>query len=464
MADISISALGARQQKQVENARVALDLGNFEYAIDACGEVLKVCPASLITRQIQRVALLRQAESSSHFATKIRGWVVLLLGLRRRSQQPEGLIEFATKILVADPKNVRALKWLAQAANELKLPDTVVFALEAVRELRPDDLENGLALGFALLNAGRSADALRRAEIILKVRPVDADAQDLLRRASVAQTERDGKWTATPTAQAQVKAEQSAAAPVGLAAEVVTPGDWTQRLIDEALARVAEEPEKLAHYLSLIDGYRRLGRRDQALDWIRKARARNVSGADVTLDEQESELQTSMLEQRFHEAESMLARSPNDEELQVRCATTRAEWLAFRIAQSRRTLQRNPTEAGTRKALAALYLETENIDLAIAEYEQIEGNPEVRIAALIGLGRAFKRKKLFDQAIERFAAAKRELGAMDDAKKDVIYELGGCLLLKGEVDAAMVEFKSIHNDDVGVHEFVNKLGRLQSPG
>jgi pentatricopeptide repeat protein len=355
---------------------------------------------------------------------------------------------FVSAVLATDPTNLWALRALASASSKLGWLEITVFALEAVRELRPDDLENALALGTALLATGRHEDALKVADRALKSLPLDARAQDLMRRASIEQAERTGGWSTHAATELSGRADATLQnSPVTPTAQIVTPGDWTQRLIDEALARLAEQPDNLAHYVSLVNGYRRLGRWDQALDWIRKARARKVSGADVALEEHETELRALLLEHRYKEAESMLARSQDDPELQTRCATAREAWLTFRISESRRALECSPTDVIARQTLAGLYLEKGEIDLAIAEYQQNENVPTARIPALVGLGRAFKRKKHFDQAIERFTTAKRELVVMDDVKKDVIYELGGCLLLKGEIDAAMAEFKSIHEGE-----------------
>lgn len=440
-------ALGPKQQKLAENARAALELGNLDYAIEACQDILAECPGATSIRRLQRVALLRRAGSANTFTARLRGWLLILAGARRAKQNAEQLITFAGTVLTVDPKNVRALGWLAEAAQALSLPETAVFALEAVRELRPEDWENALALGAALIEIGRPGDALQLADSVLKLRPVDAAAQDLMRRASVAQTIHDGSWASSPAPRDQLASKPVVALsrPV---ADVVTPWDWTQRLIDEALERIKEEPENLTHYRTLVNGYRRLGRWEQGLDWIRKARALGLGAGDVALDREEEELQAMTLERRFREAEAMLARARDDEDARERWTKARSEWLGFRISQCRSTLHLNAGDHATRHALAKLQLELGEADLAIAEYHQIEAVPEFRVSALIGLGRALKRKRRFNDAIEYFSAAKHELVGMDDVRRDIIYELGGCLLLKGDIDGAMAEFKSIHSNPV----------------
>jgi predicted Zn-dependent protease len=105
--------------------------------------------------------------------------------------------ERADKLLAADPTSVTAWKLLAGTAAQLGWLETAVFAREAVRELAPHDEPNLIALGEALLSLGRPETALAVAEEILRRRPVDGPAQNLMRQASVAQTMAKGNWEKT---------------------------------------------------------------------------------------------------------------------------------------------------------------------------------------------------------------------------------------------------------------------------
>ena len=109
-------------------------------------------------------------------------------------KDPAKQLETAEAFLAKDPTSVPALKMLAEAATGLGYLETVAFALDAVRELEPDNRPNMLALGDALLAAGKPVDALKIADEILRDRPSDAEAQSLMRKASVAQTVTKHNW------------------------------------------------------------------------------------------------------------------------------------------------------------------------------------------------------------------------------------------------------------------------------
>ncbi len=463
MAEIPVSTLDGRQQKLVENARVALERGNLDYTVEACAQVLKAAPACVAVRRLQRVAQLRQFQAKNRFMAKAMGGLTATPFLFGGKKNPTQAFENAEKLLAVDPTNVAALKNLGEAARELEWPETAVFAFEAARELQPADREILLAVGEAWLAAGRPAEALRAADAILKTRPVDAEAQKLMRQASIAQTMTKGNWETAATFREKLKDEAQAVS-LEQAAKVVTSAEMTQRLLDEARARVEAEPGNLNHYRTLVNGCRQLGRTDEALRWVRRAREQRGAAADVSLEKQESELQVQLLEAGLKAAETALAAAPEDRGAQQRREQLRGELAAFRLAEAQRTVERYPNDFAARQALGALLLESGKTDLAIAQFQQAQKNPQVRVAALVGLGRAFKAKKLFDLAVAQFTTAKRELGVMDETKKDVIYELGSCLEAMGNAEAAIAEFKAVYSEDIGFRDVAEKINAYYARG
>jgi len=107
-------------------------------------------------------------------------------------------------------------------------------------------------------------------------------------------------------------------------------------------------------------------------------------------------------------------------------------------------------------------LEGNQVDAAIAQFQQAQKGPPVRIASLVGLGRCFKAKKLYDLAVAQLNTAKNDLSSMDDTKKDVIYELGVCFELMGKPDRAIEEFKIIYSEDIGFRDVADKINAFYS--
>lgn len=463
MAEVPIAALDPRQRKMVENARVALERGNFDYAIEVTTAVLKAVPGCLAARKLQRVAQLRQARATrSGFMAKVSSGLStapFLFGSGRKD--PGRLLEAAEASLARDPFNVAALKLLAEAAQGLGLLETAAFALDAVREIEPANRANLLALGEAWFAAGFMAEALKTADEILRLDPLHPEAQALMRKASVAQTVAKVGWEKTGTFREKLRTEPASVAPVeggGLPNSAAT----TRTALAEALAAAGREPQNLNHYRTVAQVHRQLGNLDAALEWIRQARQQPAGRTDPTLEKLESELTTAVFEQRAGMAGAAAAAAPGDAALEAQFAAARAELAAFKLAEARRAVERYPNDAAARYTLGALLFEAGEIDGAIAQFQQAQKGAPVRIASLVGLGRCFKAKRLYDLAVVQLSAARAELGPMDDLKKEITYELGLCHESLGRPDAAIAEFKAVYSEDIGFRDVAEKINAFFS--
>jgi tetratricopeptide (TPR) repeat protein len=455
MPEVSVAALDPRHQKLIENARVALDRGNFDYVLEVTAQVLRSQPGCLPVRKLQRVAQLRQhrAKNTGFMGKALSGLSAtpFLLGSKK---DPSKQLESAETLLAKDPTSVPALKMLAEAAAGLGLPETAAFALDAVRELEPENRTNLLALGEAWLNAGKPTEALKIADEILRTKPTDAEGQNLMRKASVAQTVTKHNWDNSTTYRDKLRNEGQAVS-LEQAAKVKIGDVMSRRLLDENLARVAKEPNNVTHYRSVVQAYRSMGDLEEALHWARQAR--DCAGWDAALAKEESALAIAVLESRVHDAETLLVTAPTDAAAKAKLEIARQELADFKLSEARRTVELYPNDYPARHQLGTLLLELGLIDAAIAQFQQAQKGPPVRVASLIGLGRCFKAKRLYDLAVAQLSLAKAELGAMDDTKKDVIYELGACFELMGRPEAAIEEFKVVYSEDIGFRDVAEKI-------
>lgn len=457
MPETPVTALDPRQQKLIDNARIALGRGQHDYALDACTQVLRGAPGCLPVRRLQRVAQLKLFREKAPLMARALGGFSAAPFMFSGKQEPAKTLESAEALLAKNPTSVPALKMLAEAAAGLAMPETVAFALDAIRELEPDNRANLLALGEAWLAAGKAAEALKIADAMLRTKPADADAQALMRKASVAQTVTKGNWDAKGTFRDKLRDEAEAVS-LEQAAKVFTSTEMTQRLIDEAKTRAAAEPGNLNHHRALVQGYRQLGNLAEALVWTRLARQQPAGAADTTLEKQESELQTALLDARLSKAESAVDAASGDAAgLAENVVVAKTELAAWRLGEAKRSVERYPNDFPARLALGELLLAAGQVDAALVQFQQAQKGPPVRIAALVGLGRGFRAKKIYDLAVTQFKTAKAELGPLDEMKKNVIYELGLCLELMGRRDEAIAEFKTIYGEDIGFRDVGEKI-------
>lgn len=462
MPEIPVSSLDPRVQKQIENSQIALQRGNFDYVLDVTAQVLKTAPGCLPVRRLQRVAQLRQLGTKNKLFAKAFGSVTqagFLFGGGKKD--PTKTLETAEKMLASDPTSVPALKLLAEAAQALDMPETVVFAWEAVHELSPSDREALLNFGEACLVAKRPQDALKAADQLLKLKPQDGDALSLMRKAAIAQTTEKGNWDDKGSFRDKLKDEAQATL-LEQASKIVTSEEVTFKLVEEALERLKAQPDNLNHYRSVVDGYKKLNRLEEALDYVRKARELPSGAADTTLGKQESELQSAILERRIKNLETQASEAPGNVELAAALAKAKSDFASTQLVEAKAYVERYPNDYAARFTLANIYFESGDHQSAIANYQQAQKNPKVRIQALAGMGKSLKARKMFDLAIAQFQTAKSELPVMDDLKKDVIYQLAECYEGMGKKTEAITEYKIIYSEDIGFRDVADKINAFYS--
>jgi len=461
MQEVSLTSLDLRLQKQVENAQVALQRGNFEYVFEVTSQVLKQAPGCLPVRRLQRAAIIRQNESKNMLVAKAFGSMTMAGFLFSNKKDPVKAIEAAEKMLHVDPHNITALKSMADAANSLGLMETAAFSWECIREAQPKDHDTLVHLAEAYLAAKMNKEAVKVADELLKLRPQDGDALALMRKASVAQTMDKGNWESQVSFRSKLK-DENLATSLEQASKVVTSTEMTERLIDEAKVRLAAEPANVNHFRSIIDGYRRLNDPASALEYVKQVRQVPSAAGDATFEKLQNDLTIAVIEARLKDAEAALAADPENAALKDAAVATKGELAKARLDDAKSYVERYPNDYAARFTLANLLLEAGDHQGAIGNFQQAQKSPKVRVPALAGMGRALKARRMFDLAVQQFQTAKGEIPTMDDLKKDIIYQLAECYEGMGRQEDAINEFKLIYSEDIGFRDVADKINAFYS--
>ena len=464
MPDVTVSSLDARLQKQVENAQIALQRGNLDYVLDVAPQVLKAAPGCLPVRKLLRTAQLKTQASKSKFGAKMFGSVTQAGFLFGSGKEPAKMMENAEKLLASDPSSLPALKLMAEAAASLGFPETSVWAWECAHESQPNDIEIMLKLGEGYLTIKKPKEALRVADLILKVNSNDGNALSLMRRASVVETTNKGNWEDQKGSFRDKLKDEASVISMEQASKVVTSEEMTLRLIEESKGRHAQQPDNLDHIRAVMEGYRKLNNLTEAIVWIRKARALPNGKADVTLEKLENDMQIAQLEAEVKELEASLATTPADSALQAQLEKAKVGLAATRLADAKSYVERYPNDFEGRFTLANLYVGLKDYGNASANYQQALKSPKVRVPSLIGMGKALKARKMFDLAVAQLQNAKTETTNMDDTKKDAIYELADCYEKMGKKEEAMAEYKILYGEDMGYRDVSAKIEAFYAGG
>ena len=464
MEEIALKDLDTRLQKQIENARKAVDK-NPSYAVDILSNILSRHPACLearkILRQAQQRATKGKAKGLGGLLSKMTSIPFTMGSESKIKKDPAKAIESAEQILNANPENVTGHKILAAAAEELKLYSTAVFAYEAVRQIDPKNTENIKALMSVYIQTGQSEEAIRIGEAAYRANPADDEVQALIKKASVEQTMEKGRWEEDKSFRDKLKDEDESQK-LEQAGRAKTGESGLRALIEEAKKGVEAEPDNMNFYREIASNYRKLEDYDSALEWVGKARQLEAGRADVNLERLVGTLKREKMQKAILVVEKRLESNPQDASAQAELEKLRAEERAFRLEQCEGLVQRYPNEYSYRYELGELYFEDGETDKAIKELQMALRSPKVRVGALILLGKAYLAKGFHDLAAEQLTTAKSEIPGMTDQKKDVLYELGSAYEQQGDMDKAMVEFKALYGADISYRDVAQKIDAFYS--
>lgn len=458
--ETSIADLDPRLQKQLENAEKAIGKGNPSYAVDVCSGVLKRHPECLEVRKLMRRAQIHltagRSKGMTRFLSKVTTAPFMMKSDSLIEKDPVAAMEQAEKLINSNPANTAAHRMLGKAAAKVGYVETAVFAFETALEFAPDSVDTSIALADALIEARRAKEAIVIGDRLLKKNPALAAAQELIRRASVAVSMEKGKWEGDSSFRENL-ADETEAVRLEQAARVANDEETLLNLIKDLKRKIEAQPENINYYRDVARNFRKLGRFDDALEWVAKARQQPTGRADTTLERLESDLRNKALEAKQAEIEEKLAQNPDDEGLKKDLENLRRENLQIRLKAAADLVERYPNDYAARYEYGLLLLENGDLDAAIEQFQKSQRNPKVRLRSLLNLGRAYKAKRFFDMAVDQLASAKKELTVMDDLKKETIYELAGAYEGMEKVDQAIEEYKIIYANDIGYRDVADKI-------
>lgn len=464
MEEIPLKELDKRLQKQVENARKAIEK-NPSYALDILSNISTRNPACLdvrkLLRQAQQGALKGKSKGLGGFLSKVTKIPFGIGNDSKVKKDPEKAMETAEQMLRTDPGNVAAHRMLGMAAEAMKLYSTAAFAYDSIREIEPKNSDNIKALMSVYITMGQNEEAIRVGEAAYRANPADDEVQAMIKKASVEQTMEKGRWEEDKSFRDKLK-DEGESQKLEQAGRAKTGESGLRSLIEEAKKAVAEEPGNMNHYRDIASNYRKLGEYDNALEWVGKARELEAGRADVNLERLVGTLEREKMQKAIAEIESRLEEKPNDADAQTKLERLRLEERAFRLKQCESLVQRYPNEYSYRYELGELYFEDEETDKAIKELQMAQRSPKVRIASLILLGKAYLQKGFHDLAAEQLTTAKDEITSMTEQKKDVLYQLGTSYEKQGDMDKAMAEFKALYGADISYRDVAEKIDAFYS--
>jgi len=185
--------------------------------------------------------------------------------------------------------------------------------------------------------------------------------------------------------------------------------------------------------------------------------AHSLSTGDFALATKASKMKDNAIESDLKQLEAAVAADPGNEELKAALESRRADRLAEQVREAQRRVDQNPTDPQLRYELGSALYRSGDHSAAIPHLQQATRNPHIRTKVLLLLGRTFKAKGMFDLSIKQLSDALADLHAMDNTKKEVLYEKGLIHEEMGDKDAALDCFKQIYEVDYGYRDVAQRV-------
>ena len=432
---------------------------NYDYALALCCQVLEKEPGFFECRKTLRSVQARKAAAANKgFFKKMMSGAGSSPQIAKAkislSKNPAEAMAIAEQVLNNDGGNSSAHRIIVDAAMALDLPQTAVLSLETMVRNSPKD--KVLVVEFAnqvAATGGRADVAEKFLDELIRTTPYDPELQQAQKNLSAHKTLDEGGYNALEGGEGSyrdVLRNKEEAVSLEQEARVQKTEDVAERLIGEYEARLQAEPGNLKIVRSLAELYTQKAQYDRALEYYQRIQSSDLGG-DATIDRAVAEVTVRRFEQQLSQLD------PAAEDLAEQTARLQAAKDDYKLAECQKRAEKYPTDMAIRFELGQLYFQAGKISEATGEFQKAQQNMHKRFAAMSYLAQCFARRNMNDSAVRTLQNAIKEKAALDDEKKDLIYNLGCVFEKMGKKAEAIEQFLVLYESDVNYRDVGAKV-------
>lgn len=448
--EITAADLPKQLSDYVAKADAAIQQDNHGYAVKLLQAVVKTEPRFVEGRQRLRDSQMKVAGPPKKKGLLGGGGLKMKLSGQAK-KDPVGVMETIEKELEKDPYNAAANDLLFDCALRANMLNTAAFALETVRKGTPNNTKLLHKLAEFYLNRGMPEKAAEVYKDIVKVDSSDTDAikgeKDATAQASMQRSQdASGNFSKKDDAETLALEKDSRAAMTR---------DQLEEKRDDLIGRYSDDVNNIEVVKQLAAVYEQLEdweMAQQMFEW-----AFSLSPGDVALKNRATNMKDRASESELADLKERVEANPDDEEAKAKLEEYEMGRISEMVEERTKRVEQNPTDPHLRFDLGqALYRAGEYSD-AIPHLQQATRNPHIRTKVLLLLGRTFDAKGMHDMAVKQLSDANADLQAMDNTKKEILYELG---LIHDKMDdkaAALECFKQIYEVDYGYLDVAKRV-------
>ena len=323
------------------------------------------------------------------------------------AQKPETIFQACVDALKSNPWDIDTLISAGKSCQDLDHLKSALVYFQSAVDADPNHIGANTACCMALREVADFEAALACVHRILKQRPDDREAKQLLQKITIERTIHKGKY-ATGTSRDIVESiGKTIPETEDVMGRTLTVGDQIER-------RIAKNPKDTANYVELARWYYTQHDPDKAEESY--ARAVNVSNNDPKMVELLLEAQKKRLHIKALRLKEEYEGEPN-EKLKAIFLAARNRYDAKSMELAEHRVKHYPKHAGYRFDYGILLQRDEQVNEAIAEFQIAKTDPDLAGDCLLELGRCFQMIRQYKLAMTHYHEAVQVLASGENKKK-----------------------------------------------
>lgn len=431
--------------------------GNHKYAIDLFGGLLRRNPGVSEVRERLRASQLAAIGGGAVWWRTLLAFVIVPKHRFNASQALKAgkygeALYHAELAMTFNPTSVPACLLLADMAEAASCGPLLLQTLEWAVRYNPNSIPLLERLALANKGYGDPRRAVQCYQKLAQMQPHVMKWNESAKQTG-ALVALDSGWNEIARGESDFRSairDKDTAARLEQADRISKTESGLAQLLTEQLAKIAADPS-IGNYQKLGQLYHEAKDYDQALAAYEKSI--EIAGAiDPSLDEEMTKIKSkqydeSIAEWRQHAAQPGLA-DADKQAAAEHLAALEAEKDQVRFEWLQRHVRSVPTAYRERLQLARLYMERGEPDVALDLCQSLYRNPNLGYEAALLAGMCFMKKQLYDLAQEQFQRAVDNIEGMTPVRKEALYQLGHCLLTRGDQEGARNAFKTVYSADM----------------
>jgi tetratricopeptide (TPR) repeat protein len=292
---------------------------------------------------------------------------------------------------------------------------------------------------------------------ILKVDPRDIGANKGEKDAAAKTSIKTQGWSQEGDFRSKMKDSGEAAKLEKLSKQGMTQEEM-ELFLAETIELYNSDQTNIVVVKRMADLYERIGQLENAYTFFDYALTLNPG--DVSMQRKVENLQNKIQDLQVAQMETDIESNPDAPDIddkRAQIAEIRRQRAGKLIEEAKVRVERNPTDKALRYELGQALFEGALYTEAIPELQQARSNPHIRTKAMLLLGRCFEKKNMNDLAEGVLAEGAKELVAMDNVKKELLYELAMVYNKSGKQEQYLEALKEIYNTDYGYRDVAKRV-------